>query len=386
MPSQRTKSDLIVSLSFLGLLTLIGISGIWDVEGRMLRLAGRSRAVNWDQRATAAPPALPTNPKQLWDLPEQLNKYADDHFGFRYSFVRMNKQIYKHVLRDTDSRNEIVGAEGWRYLKESNSVLDYAENRYPFQPEELEQLTSHIVNVSQQLQKRDIGFLFVIAPNKHSVYPEYLPSYVIRPESTRADELIAALAEQGVASLDMREALIAQKSRGQLFEKTGSHWTDLGATIGFETIMKRVQELFPDRRTSLPDIRFELTPEGPFEFGEQPEMLPQAFYELREQVSQSTRQFYEAPAEGLTRSEVIRLPNRRQGTGEQALLVFRDSFFTRLEPLFLTQFASIDSYWQTAFDFEVVKEREPDIVVWEFVERHLMRPDGFSPNPANTSD
>jgi hypothetical protein len=62
---------------------------------------------------------------------------------------------------------------------------------------------------SDQLERRGIRCLFVVAPDKHSIYPEYLPETVSVHSPTELDQLLPSLDEAGVLHVDLRPALRA---------------------------------------------------------------------------------------------------------------------------------------------------------------------------------
>jgi hypothetical protein len=54
-------------------------------------------------------------------------------------------------------------------------------------------------------------------------------------------------------------------------------------------------------------------------------------------------------------------------------IIFRDSFFTSLEPFVSTQFSSAIYNWRwfNESDIDYILENKPDIIVWEVVEREI---------------
>jgi hypothetical protein len=92
--------------------------------------------------------------------------------------------------------------------------------------------------------ERGIEYLLVIAPNKGEIYSEYLPR-ALNPVSgvRRLDQVVEYCGgEDGVEIVDLRESLLAMKSRHQLYDKTDTHWNALGAFVGYHAIMKAVAE------------------------------------------------------------------------------------------------------------------------------------------------
>ena len=98
------------------------------------------------------------------------------------------------------------------------------------------------------LASHGIRYLFVIPPNKVSIYPEYLPDTIVQGEGpTRLDQLVAYLKENTrVEFLDLRPPFRDAKSRGVLFYPNNTHWNDLGGIIAYQHICHRLQHWFPE--------------------------------------------------------------------------------------------------------------------------------------------
>jgi hypothetical protein len=60
-------------------------------------------------------------------------------------------------------------------------------------------------------------------------------------------------------------------------------------------------------------------------------------------------------------------------------VMFRDSYATWLIPLLAENFSHIRSSWQYTFDYEIVEQEHPDVVIQEMVERALMADTPQSP-------
>lgn len=371
--------NVLASVSFVGTLTAFAICTFVDLEGAALTRMGVTRGVDWDQRAKTDSIPIPHTYDDWVLLPDKCSNYVDDHFGFRYSLVRVNRKLYRDVFQDSDAQNMLLGQNGWRFLRGTNSVIEYTEHRYPLSDDELGLLVSALESTAKSLRELSVPFFLVVAPNKHSIYPELLPTYIKRSPTTRLDQIMSTASIAALFPFDLRQEFAAQKEKGQLYERTGTHWTDLGMWWGFQRIMLQVKQVYRDHKAALPDVDFVYTEQGPFEFGDQTERLPELRYTDLEAVRNARREQLAAATEEMTAFQKRHLSFRVQGLGTGHVVVFRDSFFTRMVPLFATQFETIDLYWQTYVDMEIVRTTKPDLVILEFAERHLMDPGRFVP-------
>jgi hypothetical protein len=308
-----------------------------------------------------------------------FEKYFNDHFGFRNYFVRANSLLAVGVLGTSPTPDVVIGRDGWLFYnaKEEGGNLPDFYGRSLFPAQRLDTMGKYAAWLQGEMDKRGIQFLIVMAPNKHTIYPEYLPRNVLagRGQRTRADQLDELLAAKGVDFLDLRETLL--KSKGaypyNLYYKTDTHWNDLGAFIGYRAIMEDIGK----RRRDLPILKPEdftiaqkengnyLDLAGFIGMGGEMEdktivMTPKSPYRA---VSLAPDLSY-LPA-GDYQSKVFR------GGAAKApkLLMFRDSFIVAPLPFFAESFSNSVYVWQLNVDFNIVDKEKPDIVILEFVER-----------------
>jgi len=119
----------------------------------------------------------------------------------------------------------------------------------PFRPRLVNSSVAEFGRRQEWLAARGIGYVVMVVPEKFTIYPEYLPSWVARsPSPTPHDQLSAAMRRNGrVAFIDLREPLRAAKVRERVYYQTDSHWNFNGAIVGYEALMREVQRALPDK-------------------------------------------------------------------------------------------------------------------------------------------
>lgn len=121
-------------------------------------------------------------------------------------------------------------------------VLDYHRAATPFAEFELTKWVDVLDERRAWLAEQGIAFLVVVAPDKHSIYPEYLSDdVVVYTGDTRLDQLASPLTSRSeVEFLDLRPALRAASSPNRLFHRTDTHWNLLGSWYGAREIIDRL--------------------------------------------------------------------------------------------------------------------------------------------------
>jgi len=154
-----------------------------------------------------------------------------DGSGFAWK-VQVPGQHFK-VLR---------GKDGWLFLRnDSNDVLGQHTGRVSLQAPDRRRWEKAFTERSAAVARAGVTWLFVIAPDKEAVYPEYLPAD-IHPVGTRPVHDVLAMARRaGVPSLYLLDAMIAGKRGGEVYSKTDTHWNYRGAFLGYQAICENLR-------------------------------------------------------------------------------------------------------------------------------------------------
>lgn len=203
-----------------------------------------------ENRPLAQLPAWPSDRAGLQDWPRRFEAYFDDQLGGRETLVYWHNRI-KLALGMSPSDKVLPGREDWLFYTgiEADGQVDPVRDLRGsslFSEDELAAWAANLNSKQRWLAARDIAYLFVIAPNKSSIYPEYLPAR-IHPGPSRTDQLVQYLAQHStVQVLDLRPALLSAKSDGQLYHRTDSHWNALGAWHAQQAIQTHLKHWFPE--------------------------------------------------------------------------------------------------------------------------------------------
>jgi hypothetical protein len=155
----------------------------------------------------------------------------------------------------TDPEQVIIGRDDWLYLGDGYERTLSVDRRTPTEAEiALAKRIGAATKAWERYLKNNGVQLFriMVAPNKGSIYPEYLPLWA-RPVSPNVTD--ALLAEVGRGNyIDLRGSLIAAKADNPeaLYYKTDTHWNSLGAGLAFRFFAQQVGMAIPELRW-LPD-------------------------------------------------------------------------------------------------------------------------------------
>jgi hypothetical protein len=298
--------------------------------------------------------------------------YFDDHFGFRQQLIRAHAWVSLRLLHVSPSPAVIRGRQGWLYYADDSAIEDY-ESATPLTTHELQAWRDAVVGVRDALRTRGIAYVFVLAPDKHVIYPEHMPVTIHRlHHQYRMDQLLDYLeAHSDLPVVDLRRPLAEGKARERIFHLTDTHWNDRGAFIGSNEILKAAARtgVRPDPRDAF--IEGEHTRPGM----DLAEMLSAAslFTETSlDLVPRAPRRARLIEPKDLHEGyEVAKVVTEVSDPSLPRTVVFRDSFGSGLIPFLSEHFSHAMYLWQYNVDMDVVDAEKPALVIHEIVGRRL---------------
>jgi len=348
----------------------------------LANLAGRDGAdPEAENRELAAFPHIDATWSAVAKFGTGLGLWFDDHFGFRAALVRWYGESRLFGLGVSPSTAVVKGRDGWFFYADDEGMTDYS-NEEPLTPEAVANWRAAVVDARNWLQARGIAYVFVIPPDKHVIYPEDVPASIRKVGTTsRMDQLFAALDAAGVATVDVRPALEAAKTRERVFQQTDTHWNDRGAFVAYQQIIDAVRRQVPAVPPAWTRSDFEAT--TTVRHGMDLAGMMGLTRVLREvdltlTPTRPRRAKVIEPAGSAATAGEGRIVTEIPGSTLPRAVIFRDSFFSAVAPFTSEHFSRAVYLWQNDFDADVVLKEHPAVVIEEIVGRHLYN---FIPSP-----
>ena len=303
-----------------------------------------------ENRRLAKFPKLDWKRKTLEAFPGAFEKYYNDQFGFRDRLIRWHHLVKLRVLGVSPSPKVVLGKDGWMF--DRDTVQYYTAS--PLSADALEKWQRFFEERQRFVTAKGHSFLLVFAPLPSTIYPEFLPDAIHRdPRDSRLDQLMTHLRTQAkIPMADLRESLRAGKDHERLYQRTDTHWNELGAYVGYTQIMSTLAREFPELQP-LPRSAFEIrenqTPGGDIArlmgLGD---LFPEQHFTF-------TRNGGGAAQVAQWYPEGSRIPmgfSMRTGdTNKPRAIVYHDSFtFESLYPFLAENFSEVWFHWNHYFD------------------------------------
>lgn len=169
---------------------------------------------------------------------EAYDKHWSTSFGGRDWYVRSYNQVDFSLFKKANARYVVVGKNNCLY--ESGYLDAYAGKDF-VGDSLIQRNVDRLRMVQEAMLKQGKLLLPVIAPGKASYYPEYIPKrYAQKFGPTNYDSYRRHMENTSLIYIDFRKWFLANKSKSPypLYPLSGIHWSNYGAVLSFDSIMK----------------------------------------------------------------------------------------------------------------------------------------------------
>lgn len=311
-----------------------------------------------------------TENKELVELPKwkadgkwnvnylsELGGYFEEHFAFRQELVAANSVLRSKVLGVSASDQVVVGKDDWLYY--AGTLNDYfGENL--MSERGLSNAVFNLGLMQQYIEGKGSKFVLTIAPNKNSVYSEYMPTNYVKADENNYSRMVPLLEEAGIHYVELSEMF--QASKEPLYLQGDSHWNNKGALL----VCKRLMDALGIRYDISWNSSFEVRKEH---IGDLANMLYSVAVEPEDNIYYDRPQIYAYvnDVESVEDDWIETInPN-----GEGTVLMFRDSFGNSMLPFFANEFER--GYFSRLVPYNLgnLDEYQIEYVVVERVERRI---------------
>ncbi|HYF77461.1 MAG TPA: hypothetical protein VD973_10035 [Symbiobacteriaceae bacterium] len=265
----------------------------------------------------------------------------------------------------------LVGKDGWLYYTSSLDHSPLSETVLGYHKEVLER-------ERDWLKEQGIPYVIVFAPDKKTIYPEFVPSgFQWDQYASRQDQLIEYLGKYSdLRIVDLRPSMQAARAANTVYYKHDTHWNALGSFAGYTEIVKQLGTLFPGVNP-LPLSSYSVT-WGERKGGDLASMLGiQASVTepdpILTPIKKSTVETEDVKGLNLD-PQVIRnvIVTTKPDAEIPSAVIFRDSFTTVMIPQLSEHFQKATYIWTDQFMEDWVQKEKPSVVIRILVERKLL--------------
>lgn len=336
-----------------------------------------------EQRRLSQFPKL-ENKKDWLNFPKAFESYFGDHFGGRQVLTSRYRHLMVKVFHRSAVKRVLMADKGWLFTAADggNAIDLYHRNVKPFTTDEIASIHEEMASRSEWIGSWGGKSLFVIVPNKETIYPEQLPSLYQQQANplSRYDQVKAVFSrDPSLVHIDLRPTLLAAKQKGLVYYRSDSHWNPEGAYLGYQAMSIILHQWFPN---VVPVRRPMVVPGINAYRGDLAKMLAVGdLFDEPDQVDYGSAQDVALlqcakpaaltsgglPIKDKSEPLVFECNNPNLPT---AVLV-RDSMASSWLPILPDNFRRLVVMYNWFPDAEVIAMEKPDVVIFENVERSL---------------
>ena len=263
----------------------------------------------------------------------------------------------------------VQGKDGWLFLaKDTNDTLGQHAGKRLLTDVQIQQWHDLLEARSAWLSVQGIPYFFLIVPDPHAIYADMLPEEVVPGKTRPVLQLLEHLEERQswAPVLYPLSALVAERD-GMVYPKTDTHWSEYGAYVASRDLMARVTESLPVRRLAHGEVHLSHD-ERTGDLGVKLDPPVRSRFVYVDVINPRSRVVHD----NRVRNHGRLVEYQADSHNALTCLVFGDSYAVRIMPVLAESFQRT-FFAHTYYDYELVRELQPDVVVSVVSERTLIK-------------
>jgi hypothetical protein len=369
-----------------GDLILIALFAVLLAAPALLALTGHAGfdtafIMTTEQRRPFVAPPLTSGALASGGWERDFERQIADAFPLRKYLIEGYDYTKFAGLHDSSSGFVIRGRNGWLFLaSDEREYLDGSPG---------DAVIAHLADVyaarARWCAQHGIAYVFLLAPNKSTIYPQFLPPGITLVAPSGADRLIPRLRERGVRVADPRSALRDAAGRGDVYTRRDTHWNDAGAYLAYRAALAALprDHIGPALETAALHPRIDLGDADLLRLSGVSGLVQNSW--LHYDFARRSRDVDEPldPADPELAGFARHVTVIDRSTFPKAV-IFGDSFSEQIRPFFGESFRRVVNLHHIRpidpqFDTRFLEREKPDVVIQQLVERGLVSGAEFKP-------
>ncbi len=291
------------------------------------------------------------------DYFDQLNTYLSEHFSFRSQLVTAWSVAKASVFKTSTRDNVIVGKDDWLFF--ADTLPDFTGSEV-LDKNQLRAVVKILDLMNEYVEKNSGDFVFVVAPNKNTVYPQHMPYNIIKTKNPDNSSQLNELLKNKSYYINLLP--VFEKETQQLYHKRDSHWNNRGAAICFNEVMNHLD------KEHINYLNLGFTVEKSWR-GDLDDMLFPSLERYDDQVVFDFVNTFEYVSTFRSPEDIKIKTYSPDGNGN--LFMIRDSFTNALQPMFSQQFEDAEFSRVLPARLNTVEKNQSDTVILELAQRNI---------------
>lgn len=173
------------------------------------------------------------------DFYSRVERLFNSHFPYRDELRRSKAWVDYHVFQSSPVHEVHVGPDRW--LNYYHELHDYQKAACD-QAQTMRELARQLHELEEVVETSGRTFVFTVAPNKSTIYPEYV-GLSRSPTCGKGAYalLLEAFGDYPVKQfVRLDELLLEAKQQGQIYYRTDTHWNEEGVLVVARALLQRL--------------------------------------------------------------------------------------------------------------------------------------------------
>jgi len=185
-------------------------------------------------------------------FPGNTEEWFEQNISARENMLKWYISFKENMLDSHPFPSKVLkGDSGWYFY--GSESQNYFEGEMRYSEIEINWLEGEFNRRAVWCKTTGKTYYLVIAPSKHDIYPEYLPSILKNNHKPVRLNQLKAIASKypGLNIIDLSEEIKKHKADQTMFYKTDHHWNEIGAYWGSKIITDRVRTAYSNMPTQI---------------------------------------------------------------------------------------------------------------------------------------
>lgn len=182
---------------------------------------------------------------------EGMEKYFNESFGFRNTFIRINNQIAYDIDKKANANGVIIGKQDYLY------EISYIKAYYGIDfigYDSIHNRMQQLQYIHDTLKALNKNLIVVFAPSKGSFYPEYFPDNLKTKKGITNYETYLRLAKKfNIPYIDFNNYFLKNKNTSAypLYPQHGIHWSNYSMCLALDSMIRYIEDT---RKIDIPNV------------------------------------------------------------------------------------------------------------------------------------
>ncbi|MCR4789361.1 MAG: hypothetical protein K5888_12330 [Lachnospiraceae bacterium] len=303
---------------------------------------------------------------------EDYTAYFNDNMQFRNALIALHTLVDHYVMGSEDSGFVAIGSDDMLFYtkkEDGDPIANYkGTDLYP--EEELDAFVENCRSLDETMKAEGREFVIMLIPNKERIFSEKMPKKFGAPaEKYRIKQVYEALCEKtDIRVIYAYDELMKAKEEldVDIWYKTDTHWNNVGGYVGAKILLDELGVPFPD----ITDERLRIYDTEEIS-GDLAMMLNQGNSGKYVDKVYGVEGYDDHGLETVNYDWGGAIIYHAENADPRRIYVIRDSFCTAMADYIGSQFDDTCLRHYNTYTGEDLESWNPDIVVYEVVERGL---------------